>query len=1323
MGRKDEACEAARPSLLSSTSAENGCSSTDEQYDLTESEPSTPVSPRSTSKPAAFSFSLRKSDVLDEETGNASGDSVNSRRTMFGGRLSENGNNAASRRGSLASTRSNQSSENSGDGFLVQMRAARRNRFTLSLTGGQRDDKDEFDDQRSRSATISGGNAAHNNLAKTRRTINRRYGVGDYCLITNHNLESAHHLVNRYGYPEHAGATNEERRGPYIYLLAQVTSVHFGEDAQYYTVRREDTLNEQRADAQYMEPITNLIAIDAARQSATKRPDHEGFDLNPHASTKFIWFKPIQDGCSNCVISGKVWLRKIRHKVQVQVDSCLNGNRPYAISIRFTGINFLVICSIWYLFIDQLRLAFMPHTADFGCAVVSCIVWAVLFLELMLEVFVRPHGYRALIRSDKAYLPSTVRYLNSFHLISEMISLIFFVPEFVCLFSKDRKCGDPFNFSLANSCLMSLYGPDRLHAFFGTSFLCILRLRIFGLVRHWTKMWINNTFVRVKGKNGEWRVLRGKGFLVPQYHRARQRENVVALEESAMQHQSVTTPLMNRNELNATESIIDERKNEFTDDYHLTNASKIGTALFTTNAQRCLLFVFLIGLAPLISVAFKSEGATNQELKNSVQLLQANNLAILGSDDKSCAQLEYIVADWIKANVLETRVDGKKVLHVVSVELEPTRCDFQSDHNGTGILTAIACKDGYLCDENLGRENCEICKANLLTAEDGRPPPLDVIRPSVTIAMQDEKRSSFIDQNGTYTDADFKVSVLYNEEVSVRRTIITIFALQLGMTFFVLLGLSVLRFDAGRLVLGPLRRMLKIVAFYAKNPLSPPPQKDRGSYTNEVKNSFLKQNEAYLYDSDDETTDEQLGTFETEQLINAVTKITDLLRKCWGVAGAGIISSNLARQEGGLTTYFNPTVPGKAVYALFAFAVIDQFQSHLHALKGDIMILINDIAAVLHEEVYRWGYEESGQCNKNLGNAFLMVYRIGAVSEVLEKRDKAENVIFSAKRTTKVRNRKSTRATSINSSHLSGSRGSQGNIASDRYSRSHVDNLDLSSLPGMRAFADRALLGLLKTFAGIHRDKTILNWNDDFRLGAGVGAASINLNFGMDAGWAVEGAVGSSYKIDATYLSPHVNMASRMMSATKQYGVFILLSQSVQKLLSEHAQDKLRHIDTVTVKGSSVQQKIFTYDAKVRSDFFLYSRSESQADLDSERYSPVIWNTDQDLVAMRNHISDEFMDVFNSGREEYLAGNWPSAIRLLMSADKIMFERELEEGYSMKSYLDNFKSLRNLTDDTEENEERLAMGDGPCQRLIAYMEGHSGQAPVGWSGFRPLTSK
>ena len=290
-----------------------------------------------------------------------------------------------------------------------------------------------------------------------------------------------------------------------------------------------------------------------------------------------------------------------------------------------------------------------------------------------------------------------------------------------------------------------------------------------------------------------------------------------------------------------------------------------------------------------------------------------------------------------------------------------------------------------------------------------------------------------------------------------------------------------------------------------------------------------------------------------------------------------------------------------------------------------------------------------------------------------------------------------------------------------------VDNIDLSSLPGIQAFADRALLGLLKTFASIHRDRTILKWNDDFRIGS-----SVELFFGMDAGWAVEGAVGSSYKIDATYLSPHVNMASRMMSATKQYGLFLLISEKVESLLSPNGQKSLRHIDTVTVKGSSLQQKIFTFDMKVRNDFFLYSKSENQADLDSERYSPGIWNTDQDLCAMRNHVSDDFLVAFNKGRDEYLSGrDWKKAIEHLKLADKIMCRREVDEGYSesTENIREHMYSLTNVFDrgssfdDSEECQRRLKMGDGPCQRLIEFMLEHGGEAPADWEGYRPLTSK
>ena len=154
----------------------------------------------------------------------------------------------------------------------------------------------------------------------------------------------------------------------------------------------------------------------------------------------------------------------------------------------------------------------------------------------------------------------------------------------------------------------------------------------------------------------------------------------------------------------------------------------------------------------------------------------------------------------------------------------------------------------------------------------------------------------------------------------------------------------------------PLMLSTTLCLLDSKNPLAPPPQKT-SSFRESKKSS------------------DKLGTFETEQLINTVTKITDLLRKCWGTAGADIISSNLARQEGGLSEIasYNPTVPGKAVYALFAFVAIDNYKTYLHNLQGDIIILINDVAAILHEEVYRWGYEDKGQCNKNLGSAFLMV--------------------------------------------------------------------------------------------------------------------------------------------------------------------------------------------------------------------------------------------------------------------------------------------------------------------------------------------------------------
>jgi hypothetical protein len=470
--------------------------------------------------------------------------------------------------------------------------------------------------------------------------------------------------------------------------------------------------------------------------------------------------------------------------------------------------------------------------------------------------------------------------------------------------------------------------------------------------------------------------------------------------------------------------------------------------------------------------------------------------------------------------------------------------------------------------------------------------------------------------------------------------------------------------------------------------------------------------------------EDRLGSFETNQLINAIAKIADLLRTCWGVAGADIISTNLATRGGTLTEVFNPTIPGKSVYALFGFAAIDGFSNTVHNLGGEVMILINDVAAVLHGEVFRWGFGDSGQCNKNLGNAFLMVYRIGLVKEVIQKLEEATDVVFSGSTQkhggARRRRNKARPTTTTQSSNLSSTSRQR---SSQRTTTTKAMSLSLQSLPGIATFTDRAVIGMLKSYAGIHRDNKLLAWKDDFRLGAGVGAFSVNMIFGMDAGWAVEGAVGSEYKIDATYLSPHVNMASRMMSACKQYGVSILLSQAVQELMSSTACSKLRHLDTVTVKGSTLKQKIYTYDARHKGvDFFLFSRSDSQADLDSERYTPTIWNTDQDLKAMRQHVTEDFEDEFRKGRDAYLFGDWSEATKHLERANEIMVENVMDQGY-IEEDLDDLKSRIMDGEERAEEELRIETGDGPSRRLITFMKQQGGKAPKGWKGFRPLTQK
>mmetsp|Transcript_12601 Transcript_12601/g.1886 ORF Transcript_12601/g.1886 Transcript_12601/m.1886 type:complete len:91 (+) Transcript_12601:1920-2192(+) len=89
------------------------------------------------------------------------------------------------------------------------------------------------------------------------------------------------------------------------------------------------------------------------------------------------------------------------------------------------------------------------------------------------------------------------------------------------------------------------------------------------------------------------------------------------------------------------------------------------------------------------------------------------------------------------------------------------------------------------------------------------------------------------------------------------------------------------------------------------------------------------------------------------------------------------------------------------------------------------------------------------------------------------------------------------------------------------------------------------------------------------------------MGFGLHVGWAIEGAVGSSLKIDACYLSPNVTMASRLEDATKEYSVPIIFSEDLYNINSPEAREFFRKLDRIYLKGAKSPMDIYTVDLDV----------------------------------------------------------------------------------------------------------------------------------------------
>ena len=64
-------------------------------------------------------------------------------------------------------------------------------------------------------------------------------------------------------------------------------------------------------------------------------------------------------------------------------------------------------------------------------------------------------------------------------------------------------------------------------------------------------------------------------------------------------------------------------------------------------------------------------------------------------------------------------------------------------------------------------------------------------------------------------------------------------------------------------------------------------------------------------------------------------------------------------------------------------------------------------------------------------------------------------------------------------------------------------------------------------------ERKLLDYRKNPKLIKEIPNFKVTMGFGLHYGWSFEGAIGSEFKIDASYLSPNVNMAARLEAASK----------------------------------------------------------------------------------------------------------------------------------------------------------------------------------------------
>ena len=241
--------------------------------------------------------------------------------------------------------------------------------------------------------------------------------------------------------------------------------------------------------------------------------------------------------------------------------------------------------------------------------------------------------------------------------------------------------------------------------------------------------------------------------------------------------------------------------------------------------------------------------------------------------------------------------------------------------------------------------------------------------------------------------------------------------------------------------------------------------------------------------------------------------------------------------------------------------------------------------------------------------------------------------------------------------------------------------------------AESALRAYISIIIDLTRNKELLKFASRREIQQRLPGFTVRLGFGLHFGWAIECAIGSQRKIDASYLSPHVNMASRLESATKMFGVAILISEATYQLMSTDVQRMCRLIDRVTFKGSVRPMSIYTYDVPY------IKAGDNGGTLDADvSFEDENLSHEEFFAIAKPHTSLEYRHEFEHAVHRYLGkhggegANWAEAKGLL------------------KKCLEKWPK------------------DGAATKLLEFLEeagdkNAPNEVPAGWEGYRKLDEK